>query len=80
MSDSDNSSVISDTEDSGSEAGQSTAQSSGGIKDLLYDEPMFHVLGQFLVAGSKNIADVLLELVAEVAKLRAAVTALQTPR
>jgi hypothetical protein len=63
------SSALSDSSSSAS----SSSGDSNTIKDLLFDEPMFHVLGQFLVSGSKNVAEVAADLVAEVAKLRGAV-------
>lgn len=71
------SSLSSDGLSDSSSSAASSSVGSNAIKDLMYEEPMFHVLGQFLVAGSKNVADVLAELVAEVAKLRAAVQALR---
>lgn len=62
------SSSIADT-DASSDSGSSA------MKDILFEEPMFHVLGQFLVSGNKNIADILLDLTKEVTKLRVAMEA-----
>lgn len=57
--------------DSGSSAGEST------VLDVM-DEPLFHVLGQFLTSGNKNIADILADLVKEVAQLRAGLAAIES--
>lgn len=48
----------------------SESTGSSGSRDILFDEPIFHVLSQFLVSGDKNIADILAQLVKEVALLR----------
>lgn len=65
------SSEVSDVSDDGSSAGESSTLD-------VVDEPLFHVLGQFLTSGNKNIADLMADLVKEIAQLRAAIEARST--
>ena len=49
---------------------ESGSEGSTNVDDILDQEPMFHILGKFLVTDdNKNIATVLQELVVELRKL-----------
>lgn len=62
-----------------SESG-SESEGSTHVDDILEQEPMYYVLGQFLeTPDKKNIATVLQELVVEVQKLRETVASLRPP-
>lgn len=51
-------------------------ETSANIEDIVQEEPMYYVLGQFLTTSQgKSIADVLQELATEVRQLRLALTA-----
>lgn len=51
-------------------------ETSANIEDIVQEEPMYYVLGQFLTTSQgKSIADVLQELATEVRQLRLSITA-----
>lgn len=65
------------SDDGSSVSGRSSSVGAGGhnIEDIVQEEPMYYVLGQFLTSSTtgKNIADVLTDLCEEIRALRMAV-------
>lgn len=57
----------------------SETSSEGHIEDIVQDEPMYYVLGQFLAApDGKNVVQVLQEMVKEIRSLREEIRAAHT--
>lgn len=67
------------SEDGSSVSGRSSSVDGGAhnIEDIVQEEPMYYVLGQFLTSSAtgKNIADVLTDLCEEIRALRMALPA-----
>lgn len=67
----------SDDGSSVSERSSSVAGGAHNIEDIVQEEPMYYVLGQFLTSATtgKNIADILTDLCEEIRALRMALPA-----